>query len=310
MSRPWRIYHNIVFGGFGGLAAYLLVGSLPDLVVNDLFWELLIGVVAGACIGGALGAVDGALGRRWLVIVLGIIQGAAFGAVGGIIGLAIGEGLFLLTQGGFLGRAIGWGVLGAIVGTSEGIANRAPRKISYGVIGGALGGLVGGALFEELTELALNASGNTQLAQDLAAGVGLVLVGACIGALIALVEIVAVGAYFKIVRGKQEGKDFNLVKPTMTIGRDDGNDIPLYDAEIEKRGAAIVHSRGATVRIESKNGRAVLLTRRKDKQPTPILTSETLEDGDRVQLGKTVLLLRKRGKPARTADTLQKQNPR
>ncbi|OQY99221.1 MAG: hypothetical protein B6D41_01700 [Chloroflexi bacterium UTCFX4] len=296
MSRPFRIYYNIVFGGFGGLAAYLVAGTLPDLTQNNFVWELLIGLLAGAGIGGALGAVDGALGKRWAPMLLGIARGAAIGAIGGVVGLAIGEGLFLLTQGGFVGRAIGWGLLGAIVGTSEGIATRAPRKISYGVVGGALGGIVGGALFEGLTQFALNNTADSLQAQNLAAGIGLVLVGACIGSLIALVEIVFVNAYFKVMRGKQEGKDFNLVKSPMTIGRTDGNDIPLYDNEVEPRGAAVVHLIGNAVQIESKNGRAVLLGRSREQQSKPIDGRETLEDGDRVQLGKTVLLLRKRGK--------------
>ncbi len=295
MSRPFRIYYNIVFGGFGGLVAYLVAGVLPDFVQNNFFWELLIGLLAGAGIGAALGAVDGALGRRWLTMLLGIARGAGIGAIGGVVGLAIGEGLFLVTQGGFVGRAIGWGLLGAIVGTSEGIATRAVRKISYGIIGGALGGILGGALFEAITQFALNNSPDPSQAQNLAAGVGLVLVGACIGSLIALVEIVLVNAYFKIVRGKQEGKDFNLVKPRMTIGRDDGNDIPLYDAEVDARGAAVVLLSGKNVNIESKDGRAALLGRSREQQSKPIHGSETLQDGDRVQLGKTVLLLRKRG---------------
>lgn len=295
MSRPWRIYYNIVFGGFGGLAAYVVAGLLPDLVQNNFVWELLIGLLAGAGIGGALGAVDGAIGKRPLTMLLGIARGAAIGAAGGVVGLAIGEALFLLTQGGFVGRAVGWGVLGAIVGTSEGIANWAPRKISYGVVGGALGGILGGALFEGLTQVALNASANPLLAQNLAAGVGLVLVGACIGALIALVETIFVGIYLHVVRGKQEGKDFNLVKPDTRIGRDDGNDIPLYDSEVEKRAAATVHLRGSRVSISSPNGQAVLITRRQDQQPKSINRDEPLQDGDRIQLGKTILLLRKRG---------------
>lgn len=295
MSRPWRIYYNIVFGGFGGLVAYVVAGLLPDLVQNNFIWELLIGLLAGAGIGGALGAVDGALGKRWFSMLIGIARGALIGAVGGVVGLAIGEALFLLTQGGFIGRAVGWGVLGAIVGTSEGVANWAPRKISYGVLGGALGGLLGGALFEGLTQVALNASANPLLAQNLAAGVGLVLVGACIGALIALVETIFVGAYFKVVRGKQEGKDFNLVKAETKIGRDASNDIPLYDSEVDKRAAATAHLRGSEVSMSSPNGQAVLLTRRQDNQPKSIIREEALEDGDRIQLGKTVLLLRKRG---------------
>ena len=46
MSHPWRIYYNIVFGGIGGLLAWLFVGSLPDLIQNAIFWKLLTGAFA------------------------------------------------------------------------------------------------------------------------------------------------------------------------------------------------------------------------------------------------------------------------
>lgn len=297
MSRPWRIYYNIVFGGIGGLLAWLFVGSLPDLIQNAIFWELLTGAIAGAGIGALLGAVDGALGKQFGRFLLGAVRGGILGLVGGIIGLAIGEGVFLLTQGGLLGRSIGWGFVGAIIGTSEGIANRAPRKVSYGIIGGALGGLIGGALFEELTQLALSfvpASGTfdpQQLAwmQSAAGALGLVLVGAMIGSLIALVESVLVKAWFKVVRGKQEGKDFNIVKGVMTIGSDDRNDIPVYDAKAGQR-AATLRQVGKEMRVEG----AASVIRAGTNQPIPITQATALTDGDKVIVGNTTLLFRQR----------------
>jgi hypothetical protein len=300
MSRTWRIYYNIVFGGLGGLLAWLFVGSLPDLIQNAIFWELLTGAVAGSGIGALLGAVDGALGKRFGRMILGVGRGGILGFVGGILGLAIGEGLFLLTQGGFIGRSIGWGLVGAIVGTTEGIANRAPRKISYGVLGGILGGLVGGALFEGLTQAALTftPSGATfdpkwvTWMQAVAAGIGLVLVGACIGSFIALVEQILVSAWLKVIRGKQEGKDFNVVKSVMTIGGDDRNDIPLYDPSVGQR-VAVLRQHGKDIRIESAEG-TVALTRAGSKEPLSVATPQTLVDGDKVLVGNTLLLFRQR----------------
>ncbi len=299
MSRPWRIYYNIVFGGFGGLLAWLLVGSLPDLIQNRLFWELLTGAVAGAGIGALLGAVDGALGKRFVKMIFGIIRGGALGLVGGIVGLAIGEGLFLLTQGGLLGRSIGWGFVGAIIGTTEGIANHAPRKVSYGVIGGTLGGVVGGAMFETLTQAALSFVPAGQsfdpqrlaFAQSAAGAIGLVLVGACIGSLIALVEGVMVKAWLKVIRGKQEGKDFDIVKGEMTIGQDDSNDIPVYENSVGQK-LAVMRQRGKEIRIESAGG--VSIIRGGTNQPIPISKSLLLADGDKIIVGNTLLLFRQR----------------
>ena len=302
MSRTWRIYYNIVFGGFGGLLAWLIVGSLPDLIQNAFFWEVLIGAIAGTGIGALLGAVDGALRKRISRLVLGVTRGAGLGLVGGIIGILIGELLFMLTQGGVLGRSIGWGVVGAIIGTTEGIAHRAPRKISYGMIGGALGGLIGGALFEGLTEAALgmapaSASGafdpkTVIWIQTLAAALGLVLVGACIGSLIALVEDILVSAWFNVLRGKQEGTDFNVIKGEMTIGGDDRNDIPVYDQAVGQK-IAVLKQRGKQVHIESQGG-VSLIRAQGDRQPTPVTHSQVLQDGDKVAVGNTLLVFHQR----------------
>ena len=300
MSRGWRVYYNVVFGGIGGLIAWMIVGSLPDLIQNALFWELLTGALAGASIGGFLGAVDGALGKRWERMMIGALRGGALGFFGGIIGLAIGEGVFLLTQGGVLGRSIGWGLVGAVIGTTEGIANRAPRKVSYGVLGCTLGGLVGGALFEGLTQAALSfapssATFDPQLVmrmQTAAAALGLTLVGACIGSLIALVEGVLVKAWLKVIRGKQEGKDFNVVKSEMTIGGDDGNDIPVYDPNVGRK-FIVLRQHGKEIRVENAGGTASFI-RAGTNQPIPIAKSQTLDDGDKIQVGNTLLLFHQR----------------
>jgi len=299
MSRSWRIYYNIVFGGVGGLLAYLFVGTLPNLIENNLFWELLIGAVAGTSIGAWLGAVDGAVGKRIGNLLIGMVRGGALGFFGGILGLAIGELLFWVTQGGFIGRAIGWGLVGAVVGTTEGIASRAPRKISYGVLGGTLGGLIGGGMFEGLTQAAIAfvAGADQQLVaqmQSIAAALGLTFVGMSIGSLIALVEQVLVGAWVKVVRGKQEGKDFNIVKGVMTIGGDDGNDIPVYDASVGRR-FVVLRQRGKQIVLQNANGRASLI-RARDREPIPVTTDQPLNDGDKILVGNTVLLFRKRGK--------------
>lgn len=297
MSRSWRVYYNIVFGGIGGLLAYLFVGTLPDFFQNNLFWELLTGAVAGTSIGAWLGMVDSALGKRFTNLFIGMVRGGALGFFGGILGLAFGELIFWVTQGGFLGRAIGWAFVGAIIGTTEGIANRAPRKISYGLIGGMLGGLIGGAMFEGLTQIGIaifggGDPGRIVQVQSIAGALGLVFVGMCIGSLIALVEQALVGAWVKVVRGKQEGKDFNLVKGLMSVGGDDSNDIPVYDDAVGKR-AVVLRQRGKQIILQGANGRATLI-RARDREPIPLTDDTPLNDGDKIMVGNTVLLFRQR----------------
>ena len=300
MARGWRVYYNIILGGFGGLLGWLIAGALPDLIQNALFWELLTGAVVGASIGGWLGLAEGLLGKRPARMLGGAFIGATLGLIGGVIGLAIGEGVFLLTRGGILGRAIGWGLVGAIVGTPEGIAHRAPRKIIYGACGGLLGGVLGGAGFEVLTQAGLtfaSAGGAFDPSfvvqmQTAAAALGLLLVGACVGALVAWVEEIFVRAWLKVVRGKQEGRDFNLVKRVMTIGGDDANDIPVYDPRVGNR-FAVVRQDGKRVRVECSDATATLL-RAGTREPLAITSPQTLADGDKILVGDTALLFRQK----------------
>src|SRR6202011_1852134 len=134
-------------------------------------------------------------------------------------------------------RGLGWTCLGAAVGVSEGIAARSLGKLSYGTLGGTLGGFVGGAFF----------GGVYLMTRDLGAGaslwgaVGLVILGACIGSLSALVQGVFQPASVKVMRGWQEGREYPLEKTANLLGRDEHADIALFrDMKVEKRHALIV----------------------------------------------------------------------
>src|SRR5262249_51163651 len=144
--------------------------------------------------------------------------GAVLGAAGGAVGMWLGDGVnYLLvgqvgsgrtSLGGLLGvmlaRGLGWMVLGLAVGVSEGIAARSVGKLKYGAVGGALGGFLGGALFGLIYLLTLE-----RLAGGAAVGgaIGLMVLGACIGAISALVQGVFQPASLRVLRGWQEGRE-------------------------------------------------------------------------------------------------------
>src|SRR6059058_5335978 len=70
--------------------------------------------------------------------------------------------------------------------------------------------------------------------------VGLVILGACIGSLSALVQAVFQPASVKVMRGWQEGREYALLKPDNSLGRDEHADIALFrDMRVEKRHAII-----------------------------------------------------------------------
>src|SRR5438309_1028091 len=91
---------------------------------------------------------------------------------------------------GGLGGLLGWMLFGMAVGISEGIAARSLGKFSYGAIGGTIGGFIGGAMYFPFIHSTSSGASTSGQGSSLAAGsaLGLVIVGACIGSLSALVR--------------------------------------------------------------------------------------------------------------------------
>jgi hypothetical protein len=311
MALLVRIYFNAVFGALGGLLAWLLYGTFgtptsSEQPIAELYPKLsfllitkwvsvsdleiiLSGVILGGIIGYFVVSVeairDRSLVRFSRLASYGVLIGAAGGAVGSFIGDRV---QFLLTK--MLGtgvalemlyRGIGWTFLGMAIGMSEGIAARSLGKFSYGTIGGALGGFIGGCLFGLFYTLAVQAGGTTYFWS----AVGLIIVGACIGSLSALVQAVFQPASVKVLRGWQEGREYPLDKPASLLGRDEHADIALFrDMKVEKKHAFIKRS-GKRYLLVNNNAPAEQTL----VNEAPVAQSCELADGDRIQLGNILL---------------------
>ncbi len=300
-----RIYFNAVFGALGGLLGWMLFGVFGDKNVPDsdrfwfspLFWQLLGG---GALIGGSIGyfvvSVEAIRDYSLLRFVRLAAYGVVLGALGGAAGILIGEGVnYLLVGwlgasrerpvvhllGAMFARGLGWMFLGVAVGFSEGIAARSLGKFSYGTLGGAIGGFVGGMLFGLALE-EVNADGGHA---SLWGAIGLIILGACIGSLSALVQSVFQPASVKVLRGWQEGREYPLDKIENLLGRDEHADIALFrDMKVEKK-HAIIQRAGQRFRLRN-NSAPSEWTRVNDR---PVPQSCDLHDGDRIQLGNIML---------------------
>jgi hypothetical protein len=304
MALLTRIYFNAVFGALGGLIGWMLFGVFADPAgVGDdkssFFWlyYTLYLLFGGAIVGGAIGyfvvGVEALRDRSLLRFVRLASYGVLLGATGGAVGMLLGEwvnyglvrlfgaGTVLAFLGAMFARGLGWMCLGAAVGVSEGIAARSLGKLSYGTIGGTIGGFIGGAFF----------GGLYLLMRDLGAGaslwgaVGLVILGACIGSLSALVQGVFQPASVKVMRGWQEGREYPLDKESSLLGRDEHADIALFrDMKVEKRHACIAREGAAYVLVN--NQAPPEWTRVNDQ---PVAGRCGLSDGDRIQLGNVLL---------------------
>ncbi|MHB1424030.1 MAG: FHA domain-containing protein [Gemmataceae bacterium] len=298
MALLSRIYFNAVFGALGGLLGWMLFGIFGKSQYpsgEEIFQLLLCGAIVGGAIGYFVVSVDSIRDRSLLRFVRLATYGVLLGALGGAVGMLIAgpvhdrllEGIgavrgsvikYLATV--FL-RGLGFLFLGLAVGFSEGIAARSLGKMSYGTLGGALGGFIGGCLFEVIYRSTLDRGASAAVAGS----AGLMIMGACIGSLSALVQSVFEPASVKVLRGWQEGREYPLDKIDNVLGRDEHADIALFrDMKVEKKHAIVQRDRQRFLLLN--NNAPSEWTRVNDR---PVLQCCDLNDGDRIQLGNVVL---------------------
>ncbi len=272
-------------GAFGGSAAWAFVLSVSSGPAGGLITEALLGGLAGLFIGGFLWSHESIAGRQFRVAAKRAGLGAAAGFLGGVIGASLGSTVFttlgriVADAGGFKASlgvafavALGWAILGAVVGLSGGVMIGSRERVWYGLLGGALGGLVGGLLFYELSA--------TSIWSVLA---GLSLLGMSIGAFISLVEEVFVSAKVKVVKGRHIGREFPLLKDVNVVGRDDRSDICLSGAEGVGLQHAEIKRTNGHFSIETEKDGAVYVNQK-------LTRSSRLLDGDVIRVGSILLL--------------------
>ncbi len=305
MALLVRIYFNAVFGALGGLLGWMLFGVFGEINPSNapVFLFLtrtdLNSIIGGAIIGGMIGyfVVSVEAIRDWALIRFARLAsyGVVLGAIGGALGMYIGDhvnyGLIGLLGDAWwvtmIARGIGWTFLGIAIGFSEGIAAKSLGRLSYGTIGGAIGGFVGGCLFMLFYVIALASRDAAQGEASVTfwSALGLIILGACIGSLSALVTSVFEPACLRVLRGWQEGREYPLEKQASLLGRDEHADIALFrDMKIEKQHA----------HIRRVQNRYVLINNNAPPENTlvndqPVRTNKELQDGDRIQLGNVVL---------------------
>lgn len=274
-------YDLAIAGGLGGLfGLYLYVEMVhaESVYVRDALAGLLIGGSLGVFLNAYSPFRDGA----WLKLARAVAWGAPAAALGGAIGLVAGEVVGGVLRGGLLGRAFAWALLGVGIGLGQGLADRSRARLVYGLIGGGLGGFVGGFLFEWLRGVM---GDRTAVSQAL----GIVILGAGLGLCLALVEQVLRRAWVQIQSGRQEGRIYLLAHRHCRLGLDERAEIGIFGdpavarqhAEIEATSSGYVLHQVADRASTRVNG-------------APVAKQQSLKDGDRIELGHTLLLFRQR----------------
>lgn len=266
-----------LLGGIAGWAAADPLAAVGNVYLRALLLGAVIGIFVGVFISAIEGLSVGHKNQTWE----GVKLGALAGLLGGAGGLFMGE-LAFGVFGGLGGRIIGWSIFGLAVGLGAGWVGRSPARLRNGSLGGCLGGAIGGALYQSVTALFPQTTGR---------GLALALLGAAIGLGIGLVSEILKRGWFMVIRSQsrnaREGKEYPLVKAKTTIGRAEESDVGLFGdqsvanlhAVVERQKGKFILSRGeGLVRVNH----------------VPVTQPVQLKNGDRVEIGGTLLLFRER----------------
>ncbi|MGQ9657850.1 MAG: FHA domain-containing protein [Fimbriimonadales bacterium] len=285
-----KLFYLMVFGAVGGLLAWAVNEPfMTDDIRRTVDWGEIarFGSVSGLFIGALIGLATGLSLGTGKHIMRGVALGAGVGILGGWVGLTVGQILFsVLTAsmpfvGLIVGRILGWSAFGALIGLSEGLIARSPKRMRNGLIGGAIGGALGGALFDFLAVTLGSVFGFALRAEDKAGApsraVGLTLIGAGIGLFIGLLEWVSRAAWVRVLYGRNEGKDYPIDRDGAYLGRDELADVPL-------RGDPQVAPRHAEIRMAD-GGYTLVPLAPMAVNGQPVNAPVALTDGDMLQIG-------------------------
>ncbi len=215
MSRRMRTYFYAVLGALGGLFGWQVSDRLGLSFASNLYLsEAVVGALVGLCIGLFIGITEGLVTRNFVQAAKSGLFSGLLGLIAGAIGLPLSEFLFQSVGAGILGRALGWGVFGLLIGLAEGVVGKS--QMWKGMLGGLIGGALGGTLLEYAHSLL----------KDPLVGkaAGLVLLGASVGAFISLIVVLLSRAWLEVTSGKLKGAEFILDKfmraggPAIAIG--------------------------------------------------------------------------------------------
>jgi hypothetical protein len=305
------IYYCALCGGWAAFIAWAVVAFTPINRVGNVYTKTaMIAAVLGLLVAGVVGMLDALLnsvGAQRMVRIMLCLGIGFFGSmVGGLVGQSIRE-----ATGKEMFMVVGWIIVGIIIGISIGVFDllraaqasggmgQATRKIINGIIGGTIGGALGGTLnYLFLTMTWPVAEEGTNLLPTMkdrferfSQAAGLVILGACIGLLIGLAQVLLKEAWVRVEQGFRAGREMILSKPDTTVGRAESCDIGLFgDNGVEKLHAHIVLKNGRYVLLDSNTPGGTYLNGSRIGGPTP------LSSGDTIGVGRNVLRFEERAK--------------
>jgi FHA domain-containing protein len=284
MNRRMRTYYYALLGAIGGLVGWQVSDLLGLSFSSNLYLsEALVGALIGLSVGLFIGLTEGALTRNPIHALKSGVFSGLLGLGAGAIGLPLSEFLFQSVGAGVIGRALGWGVFGLLIGLAEGMVGR--TQAWKGMLGGFIGGALGGVLLESV---------HSWLRDPLTGkAAGLVLLGACVGAFISLIAVLLSRAWLEVKSGKLKGTEFMLDKfmnkgfPSIAIGSSPlKSEIVLPDPDIAPQ-HAMLSGDGMAFNLKDMSLSGTFINNRK-------IERVQLTNGQRIRMGNTEMVYHER----------------
>ena len=277
-----------------GLAAALCAWGSIELLLyfgeslgGYLFLTIAEGAILGLFFGCSFGTAEGILLSDKQRSLKGALSGAATGITAGILVMVllqwtltalVNTGLFSLKTTETLilpiSRTIGWMILGAAVGSIEGIRSRSLHRTVAGAVGGLSGGFAGGAILEFTGSYWENGFAGR--------GFGVLIMGGAIGLLHSIFESVNAFGILKVLTGPVRGKEYVLCMKKTVLGSSAKSAMDLKNYSGLKEKHALFLSGRDEVILESLDGEIIV-----NEEKTDI---KRLQYEDVIEIGSVKLL--------------------
>jgi Inner membrane component of T3SS, cytoplasmic domain len=309
MSFRLFVYYCAVGGAWSGFVGWFL-GTLLSPEGGETYFKntlhtTVVGMFLGFAVAFGLSFLDAAFNlslRQFGKVFVRVLAAVLVGIFGGMFGSFIGGSLYYWKDWSVF-FIISWTILGFLIGTSicffeifvslitQQNFGGAIKKLIKCVVGGTVGGLLGGAIALGLKVIAGLLTRKDVESLWLPTALGFVAIGACIGLLVGLAQIILKEAWIRVEAGFRPGREMLLNKEKTSIGRGEGCDIALFgDSGVEKTHANIVLDNGRYYLEDLQTPGGSYINELKVNGRAP------LKAGDLIRVGKSVLRFNERAK--------------
>jgi hypothetical protein len=324
MSFRLFVYYCALGGAWAGFVGWF-IGAVLALATpsgQDYFptvmRDCIKGVALALAVAFGLSFLDATFNvtlRKIGIVLLRVVAAVIIGVLGGLFGSFIGGSLYYVVQLpdmpstvktilGAIAFIFGWMIVGFLIGLSICFFEMAVglvtgsnfggafKKFIKCVAGGAIGGVLGGIIAFTILWLAgLLFKDKDPNSLWTPTAFGFIAIGACIGLLVGLAQILLKEAWIRVEAGFRPGREMILQKERTSIGRAEGSDIALFgDAGVEKTHANIVLDAGRYYLEDLQSPGGSFVNEQK------VAGRTALKAGDLIRIGKSVLRFNERTK--------------